>query len=110
MVKLYEPKDYIKDNDCNGCGTGWSAKIIPNTIYFLSIKAVCCVHDYMYEVGKNIKDKEEADRVFLNNLLRVIEAKKAWYYPHFLARRRALKYYEAVKNFGGSAFWSGKNN
>jgi len=109
MSKLYEPEGYYKEDKCNGCGTGWSASLIPNTIYGLCIYRACCIHDYMYEVGTTIEDKEEADRVFLNNLLRIIEAKKAWWFPHFLARSRAMKYYESVVNFGGLAFWQNKN-
>jgi len=92
----------------NGCGSGWSARLIPNTIYFLSIREACRIHDYMYSVGKTIEDKEKADRVFLNNMLRIIEAHDKWYYPHSLARRRALTYYEAVVNFGSTAYWAGK--
>ena len=106
---LYEPYGYKPSTSCNGCGTGWNSHIIPNSIYGLSIKKACCIHDYMYEVNKGIEGKQEADRVFLNNMLRIIEAKEAWWYPHSLARRRALKYYEAVVNFGGSAYWKGKN-
>ena len=108
-MKLYRPEDMPKDYKHNGCGSGWTAKIIPDSIYGLSICMACAIHDYMYEVGKTIADKEEADRVFLNNMIRIIDAKDAWYYPHSLARRRALKYYEAVHNFGGDAYWKGKN-
>ena len=107
-MALHKPKGYVRDPNCNGCGSGWNAKLVPDRIYGLDITEVCCIHDYMYEVGKTAAAKEQADRVFLINLLRVIEAKKAWWFPHFLARRRALKYYEAVKNFGDSAFWKGK--
>lgn len=108
-MQLYKPVNFVKKK-CNGCGTGWNAKLVPNTIYFLNIKNACCIHDYMYEVGKTQEDKEEADRVFLNNMLRIIEAKKTWYYPHHLARTRALTYYATVVNFGSTAFWEGKNN
>lgn len=108
MIELFTPKDFPSGYKSNGCGSGWSARIIPNTIYGVSILEACRRHDYMYGVGKTIEDKEEADRVFLNNMLRLVEAKKGWWFPHSLARRRALKYYEAVLNFGGPAFWEGK--
>ena len=108
MITLYIPNGYQPKTDCNGCGSGWNAKLVPDTIYGLDITPVCCIHDYMYEVGTTIEDKEEADRAFLNNMLRVIESKQGWWFPHFLARGRALKYYEFVHNFGGPAFWDGK--
>lgn len=61
----------------------------------------------MYHFGKDISNKEKADRVFLNNMLRIIEEGSVnWLKP--LRRMRAMKYYSAVKDFGGPAFWSGK--
>ena len=61
----------------------------------------------MYHVGQTVDDKQEADRVFLNNMLRLIEDASGWL--KCLRRRRALKYYEAVVVFGGPAYWAGKN-
>ena len=63
----------------------------------------------MYAVGVTQADKDEADRVFLNNMLRIIEAKTEFGPLKPLRNRRALKYYEAVKYFGGSAYWNHKN-
>jgi hypothetical protein len=108
-MKLSHREGYTPKKDCNGCGAGWNAKLVPDTIYLMGITDVCCIHDDRYEHGKTIEDKDEGDREFLNNILRKIEAQK-WYYPKSLARRRALKYYEAVVNFGGPAFWDGKSN
>ena len=110
VVELYAPIGYEPKADCNGCGTGWNAKIVPDTIYGLSIKPSCCIHDYMYEVGiADNRGKEEADRVFLNNLTRQIMAHKKWYYPTKLALLRAKTYYNTVKYFGGDAYWENKN-
>ena len=63
----------------------------------------------MYHEGRTIEDKEEADRVFLNNLLRIIDRENKWYKPTGLMRCRARNYYRAVKYFGGPAFWEWKN-
>lgn len=96
---------------CNGCGAaGAKFDFIPDTIYFTYIGYACHIHDWMYDEGLTIEDKECADRVFLNNLYRIIKHKNAWYKPTFLMRQRALKYYLAVKHFGGDAFWAGKDN
>lgn len=114
---LYAPASMLTHNTsvlatiCNGCGAA-NAKFdfIPDRIYGTSIAEACHIHDYMYYEGRTIEDKEEADRVFLNNMFRLIERDKhKWYKPTALQRRRALKYYEAVVYFGGSAFWAGKN-
>ena len=101
------PEEFIS-NGCNGAGSGWNEKLVPDTIYGVNIRPAACIHDYAYLVGKTIEDKQHADREFLNNLLRLIEANNKWYYPTMLARRRALKYYESVVAFGGTAFWDGK--
>ncbi len=101
------PEEF-RTNGCNGAGSGWNAKFVPDTIYCMNIRPAACIHDYAYLVGKTIEDKQQADREFLNNLLRIIESNTKWYYPKMLARRRALKYYEAVVAFGGVAFFKGK--
>jgi len=114
MPKLYEPVSYQvatihqRRSICNGCGSA-DAKFdfVPDTIYGLRITAACHIHDWMYHEGKTIEDKKEADRVMLNNTLRIIENHGG--FLKYLRRRRALKYYLAVKYFGGQAYWSGKN-
>jgi len=103
---------------CNGCGSkksGWMPDLVPDTMYGLDIKDACNAHDVVYAVGRTLADKEQGDREFLNNLLRLIEKapSRAWLLIGpaltMLRRRRALKYYEAVVAFGGPAFWSNKS-
>ncbi|MBU0665364.1 MAG: hypothetical protein KJ990_12585 [Proteobacteria bacterium] len=113
-MHLFAPELYwsltpeIRTEICNGCGLALAKfDFVPNHIYGLCISDACNIHDYMYHVGETLADKEEADRVFLNNMLRLIEAGTGWL--KIFRRRRALKYYEAVTAFGGPAFWSGKN-
>ena len=96
---------------CNGCGAA-NAKFdfVPDRIYGTSINEACHIHDFMYATGFSIEDKDEADRVMLNNMFRLIERDKhKWYKPTLLQRQRAKKYYLAVAMFGGAAFWVNKN-
>ena len=116
MTTLFAPPDFwrlsaiAKKKICNGCGTkGLCGYLIPDTIWGLKITIVCDIHDFMYDVGKTLKDKEEADRVFLNNLLRLIDAETSLAVLKWLRRRRAKTYYDAVCLLGGPAFWAGKN-
>jgi hypothetical protein len=120
-VQLYAPASYWaatpaeRDRKCNGCGPGGGSLLsralnwlIPDALLGLPIKAACQIHDWMYAEGETVADKEEADRVFLNNMLRLIEAESSW----LLKRHRrslALEYYSQVHDFGGPAFWRGKN-
>ncbi len=115
MIKLFAPHTYWvasnaeRESRCNGCGTkGLGGLLVPDTLYGLDITEACNIHDWMYFEGKNIADKESADRTFLNNMLRIIDAGS--FAPlRWLRRVRAMSYYSAVRDFGGPAFWSGKN-
>lgn len=116
-MKLYCPPSYRqaqpeeRNRVCNGCGSkGSSIDLIPDSMYGLDVSEACNIHDWMYSEGKTIEDKEKADRVFLNNILRIINGSEGWPVTKWLRRRRAWKYYLAVKMFGGDAFWDGKND
>jgi hypothetical protein len=114
---LFAPSSFKKSSIssleliCNGCGAA-NAKFdfVPDRIYGTSISAACSIHDFMYHEGQTIEDKEEADRVFRNNMYRLvdIDCKLKWYKPKFLMRKRVQVYYKMVDCFGGSAFWAGK--
>lgn len=112
---LFAPSDFKMSNPtylfpiCNGCGAANSKfDFVPDRIFGTDISAACVIHDYMYYQGVTVEDKDEADRVFLNNLLRIIDREKKWYKPKMWMRIRARNYYRAVKYFGGPAFWAGK--
>ena len=113
---LYAPASYKRASDdvrrrmVNGCGPGgWKVDIIPDTVWGLSIEAACNIHDWMYSAGSTIEDKREADRVFLNNMLRIVNHYTSNRILLWLRRRRVFKYYEAVHLCGGPAFWKDKN-
>jgi hypothetical protein len=112
---LYAPPTYhmmgqeLKDA-LNGCGTGgWKCYLVPDTLLGLCITPACNIHDFMYITGETIEHKEEADRVFLNNMLRLIEDCNSLWFISRMRRNRAWVYYQAVHKFGGPAFWADKN-
>ena len=96
--------DKFKTNECNGAGSGWNAKIVPDTIYGLNIRICACIHDHAYMVGGGEIDKILADKEFLDNMLTLINTYDKWWYPHWLARHRAMTYYDAVVRMGDSSF------
>lgn len=113
---LYAPESYwtlppdLKRALTNGCGpSGWLNKLVPDTMWGLVITPVCNIHDYQYAIGRTIEEKEEADRVFLNNLIRWIDANTTNGILRRLRYHRAYAYYQAVKLHGGVAYWAGKN-
>lgn len=110
-MNLSHHPDYKPKRNCSCGAEDAPFDFIPDTIYFLSIKRACCIHDDRYRRGGNFEDKAKADNEFLSNMLTIINGCRKWYYPKFFARRRALKYYEAVVKFGDSSFgWDKKNN
>jgi hypothetical protein len=93
---------------CNGCGAANSKfDFVPDSIYFLSIREACYRHDYAYHIGETEMDRLAADRQFLNNMFTIIE-QQSNFIMRPLRRRRALKYYEAVRELGRAAFWANK--
>ncbi|NVO00016.1 MAG: hypothetical protein HXX17_11875 [Geobacteraceae bacterium] len=114
---LFAPDNYvwatpeIRAMVTNGCGPGgWKVDLIPDTMYGLDVSEACNIHDWMYTTGATLADKDEADRVFLNNCLRLIDAADSFWFIKKLRRARAKAYFEAVHIFGGPAFWAGKND
>lgn len=109
MVDLVKPADYVAEKNCS-CGAEDAAfDYVPDTVYGLSIKEACCIHDYMYAGGLKQWDKERSDRIFLENMLHIIAEGTKWAWLRYLRKQRAYKYYMAVVKFGGPSFWSGKN-
>lgn len=95
----------------NGCGpkklffgSDIGDALVPDTIWGLSICKACDIHDFMYTLGITEKDKEVADRIFLDNMFRIIDQKNGYSWMRVLRRKRAEKYYKAVSNMGENAF------
>lgn len=115
-VELYAPPDYWrlspeqKKAFCNGCGPkSLFVDLVPDHPLGEDFSEPCNIHDYMYAMGKTHDDKVVADRVFLNNMTRVIDASANTIDDMVFGRFVADIYYQAVHTFGGLAFWSGKN-
>ncbi len=73
---LDAPKE-VRRAVCNGCGSARAKfDFVPDHVYGLRIGPACDIHDWMYHLGKTLADKQEADRVFLNNILRLIERRR----------------------------------
>lgn len=113
---LYAPQSYVdalpetRAAITNGCGAGgWKLDLVPDSILGVDIAPACNIHDWMYSSGSTLADKQEADRVFLNNMLRIVEEKSGNFATRFIRRRLALHYYAAVRDYGSQYFWEDKN-
>jgi len=103
-MNLSHHPDYKPKDNCSCGAENARFDFIPDTIYGISIKKSCCIHDDRFERGGNEEDFEQANREFLINMLEEIEEGIVWWKPTFLARRRAIDYYEGVVRCGRSSF------
>jgi hypothetical protein len=93
-----------------GCGAGkFGDLLVPDTLWGLRVTFMCKIHDHMYEIGTTEEDRESADRTLRNNLMRWVAHQNSNGLLQWLRMRRAVKYYHAVRMFGGPAFWNNKH-
>lgn len=110
-MELWAPIGYVAADRCDCGRNGWHRDLVPDSLLGLDITPACCIHDFMYTVplDAGLDYKEKADRVFLNNMLRLIENAGSWLVVKKLRVTLAWLYYQAVVHFGGPSFWAGKN-
>ena len=116
-MKLFAPDEFWDTKDVHwddmegGCGPGGVGDwLVPDTVWGLNIRPACVIHDWMYAFGETLEDKMRADRVFLNNMVRIVIHNTKNGILLKLRLRRTRTYYEAVKRFGGPAFWDEKKD
>jgi len=91
-----------------GCGPGGIGDwLVPDTIYGLSIKPACQIHDwyYRFQRGDSEEDRKKADKIFLTNMLQIVNERGNFLIKK-LRRRRAKTYYKAVRWLGAAAYFS----
>jgi|WetSurMetagenome_2_1015567.scaffolds.fasta_scaffold660706_2 hypothetical protein len=112
-VELYAPEEFWDlPDECKkklgwNCGPGkFGGKVIPNTVWGLSIKIACEIHDCMYFLGKTQYDKWISDVTFLTNMNDMVES--GTMILRAIRRYRVMTYFSAVRDCGDSSFWKGK--
>jgi len=113
-VILQAPPNYYKLTPkqkkiiCNGCGPKKIGGFVPDRLWGISIIEACNIHDYMYYMGENLRDKEKADRIFLKNMLKIIKSVNYPWWKMWLfhcRRKEAWIYYKSVRDFGYGPFF-----
>jgi len=95
-----------------GCGPGGIGDIlVPDTVYFLSIRDACRIHDwgYRHSLGNSEEDRARHDRILLNNSIRIVAGQTYFNIIRTLRYRRCRTYYDMVRFFGGPAYWNERN-
>ncbi len=98
----------------NGCGAAgsWLSTFIPERFSGLDISLACDIHDWMYHYGIEWADKLTADRVFMYNMMVIIDNAEIDGDNPAKSKRRRDKgelYFDFVSIFGKSAYLVGKN-
>ena len=82
-----------------GCGPGeLGDALVPDTAWGESLFLACQIHDWMYWKAQEEEDRKIADRVFLYNMLELIEFDRNLF--DRARRYRAMTYYAAVREHG----------
>lgn len=90
----------------NGCGPrGLGDFLIPDTIYGLSVKPACKIHDWMYTIYNDEDGFKLSNQVFLDNMIRINNSASKHELLKWIRMRRILKYYRAVRDFGRLFFY-----
>jgi len=102
---------YPDEFDKFGCGAGkfWD-RLIPDTVWFLSIKPACQIHDWYYRFyfdslyGNAKETRKTIDGIFYDNMVCIVNAKTNFEFIKRLRMRRVKIYYTTVRLFGAIAF------
>lgn len=92
---------------CNGVGADWMPTQMRKLCTMLNpvMEIPAAIHDRRYAIGGVEWERLVADASFLESTLKIIEAEYAWYNPfRYLMRRRAMRYYNYLRAFGGAAW------
>ena len=88
-----------RDKICNGVGAADGlSKLVPDTVFGMSIKDLADQHDYDYWRGGTTHDRLTADVVFFNNMLRRFKSGSRFLYP--FRKHRAKVYFDFLRDFG----------
>jgi hypothetical protein len=119
VLKLYaDPKcwqfrDLYPDDWAEfACGPGdFGDYLVPDSILGVSVNEACRIHDWYYRFaeGATEDDRAIADRIFLNNMLRIVVDASGWKLTVRLRCRVAYIYYRAVRRYGAPAFFDERN-
>lgn len=90
----------------NGCGAGGIGDLfVPDTIYAMSVKPACMIHDWMFTIYNDEVAFHMSNQVFFDNMCRISYARTKNKMLKWLRYRRILKYYKAVEMFGRQHFY-----
>ncbi|MCK5099015.1 MAG: hypothetical protein KAR45_12990 [Desulfobacteraceae bacterium] len=110
--RLAAPKSFwdadqeLRDAVVGGCGPGGSGdKLVPDTMYLLSVTAACAIHDWCFAIWNDKAGFKLANNLFKNNMLRIIDQRGGNNRIKCLRQKRAVKYFKGVHYLGEPSFF-----
>jgi len=98
----------LLSSQLNSCGgNGISSDLVPDHLFGTDITDACNIHDYMYLGESDIKSRQLADQLFLDNMLAAVDKTGSNLLFKTLRSAKAYLYYFAVRIFGGFYFNKG---
>lgn len=120
LVQLFVPpecQEFIKNHpdefESYGCGPGGIGDyLVPDTVYGLSIRNACRIHDWGYRHSQDASEeaRKAHDKILSYNSARIVKAKTQSQLLLKLRLRRVRTYYQMVRAFGGRAYWDENRN
>ena len=103
---FWDSTDSIRKNLTGGCGSGRIGDFfVPDRIYCLKITAACIIHDWCFLVWNSKEGFIQANNLFKNNIIRIIQQTKSNRIIKKLRFQRSRLYYQAVKYFGEPSYF-----
>ena len=78
--------------------------MIPNSILGVDLKPACDIHDYTYALQNSVRDRKDADDLFLVNMHKLMSRNLRSAPMRFLGTIGIGLYYLAVRLLGGHYF------
>ena len=100
-------KKFPEEFETYGCGPGGIGDLlIPDTMWGLSVRDACRIHDWGYRHCEEASEEDRArhDWMLRENAMTLVNEGAKWL--RSLRRKRVETYYSMVRKFGSSAYWS----
>lgn len=105
-MSFWNASDELRNSLAGGCGPGgFGDYFVPDTIYGLSVKPACKIHDWCFAVWEDKAGFTLSNNIFKNNMIRINEQHKGPQWVKKLRLPRIKKYYLAVHFFGEPSYY-----
>ena len=105
-ASFWNATDEIINSLTGGCGPGGIGDyFVPDTIYGMSVKAACIIHDWCFGVWNDKAGFEIANNIFKNNMIRINNQNLGCGTIKRLRLKRIKKYFLAVHFFGEPSYY-----